>query len=53
MPVGAGDSPVIRKATSMSKSKNPAPKKWTTNQVIFGIISFIILLSMVLSLFSN
>jgi hypothetical protein len=37
----------------MSKNKNPAPKKWSANQVIFAFISFIILLSMVLSLFSN
>ncbi len=35
----------------MSKSKSTPTKKWTTNQIIFGIVSFIILLSMVLSLF--
>ncbi len=36
----------------MTKNKNSAPKKWNANQIIFGIISFLILLSMILSLFS-
>lgn len=36
----------------MSKNKNTTSKKWSANQIIFGIISFIILLSMILSLFS-
>ncbi len=37
----------------MSKNKNSTSKKWSVNQIIFAFISFIILLSMVLSLFSN
>lgn len=36
----------------MSKNKTPAPQKWSANQIIFAVISFIILLSMILSLFS-
>jgi len=36
----------------MSRNKNTDGKKWSANQIIFAVISFIILLSMILSLFS-